>query len=136
MAANNAQKAGYAIVAVGHSNGCAIIHRATTLYDASISRCIYINPALKKDLAPALQVDRFDVWHSPDDKPVKWSKWLPKSEARPWGEMGAVGYTGSDKRGFNHNKQDDFPVVSREHSDMFDVDKLAYFGPIACKVEV
>jgi alpha-beta hydrolase superfamily lysophospholipase len=129
-ASHNAINAGYQVIAVGHSNGAAIIHRATTRYNASIDRAVYINPALKKDLAPGAQVRRVDVWHSPSDKPVQWAKWLPASNARPWGEMGALGYEGADNRMVNLNKEHSFLAISREHSDMFKADKLTYFGPL------
>lgn len=129
-ACTNANKAGYRVAAVGHSNGCAIISVATKKYMAPIERCIYINPALEKHTCPGKQVQQFDVWHSPGDRAVKLSKWLPFSSARPWGEMGATGYIGTDTRCSNFNKQKDFPVRSKSHSDMFDVDNLAFFGPM------
>ncbi len=90
---------------------------------------MYINPALKKDLVPGSQVQRIDVWHSPSDQPVKLAKLLPAANARPWGEMGAVGYQGDDKRMCNHNKECGYSVISREHSDMFKMEKLAFYGP-------
>ncbi|MCK4871082.1 MAG: alpha/beta hydrolase [Gammaproteobacteria bacterium] len=124
------------VIVVGHSNGCAIMHLATTKYAAAIDTSVYINPALEKHLAPGAAVKRCHVWHSPSDKPVKWGKRLsriiPKRwfNARPWGEMGAVGYIGTDKRMFNFNKQADFLLVSREHSDMFKWSLLPYFGEL------
>ena len=130
--ARNAVLAGYDVVAVGHSNGCAIIHHATRRYDANIKHCIYINPALGRALSPGVNVERTDIWYSPSDKPVKWSKIFRKSDARPWGEMGAKGYKGSDKRMYNFNKEVDFEVSSKTHSDVFDIDKLAFFGPMIC----
>lgn len=126
----NANRNGYKMIVVGHSNGCAIAHRAATRYDAQIEHAIYINPALEKSLVPGPQVRRVDVWHSPSDKPVRWSKWLPAANARPWGEMGAVGYKGGDVRIRNFNKEDDYAAVSSGHSDMFLVEQLAYFGPV------
>lgn len=124
-AAESAAKAGHRVVAVGHSNGCAILHRATIEQQARIEHLIYINPALDKNRAPGGEVNRLDVWHSPSDKPVKIAKWLPK---HPWGEMGATGYDGDDERIFNHNKEKDYPVSSKEHSDMFILENLSYFG--------
>ncbi len=134
--AHSAAIAGYQVVAIGHSNGAAIIHRATTAYAARIDRAVYINPALQRDLAPGLQVKRVDVWHSPSDTQVQWAKLLPVIDARPWGEMGATGYRGADARMVNLNKETNFAVKSREHSDVFDSERLAFFGPLMAQQAV
>jgi len=115
------------VVALGHSNGCAVIHLATTLYGAPIDRVAYVNPALEKDLVPGSAVDHCDVWYSPSDTPVKWARYLPK---HIWGEMGRTGYVGEDDRMDNHNKQDDFLVSSKKHSDFAKAEKLTYFAPL------
>lgn len=127
-AAVAAQLAGYTVVALGHSNGCAIIHRATTTYHAPIIKAIYINPALVASFSAGHYVEECHIWHSPSDSPVQWAKWLPYSAVRPWGEMGAIGYTGVDQRCINHNKQTDYRISSKTHSDVFKAEKLAYFG--------
>lgn len=127
------------VIVVGHSNGCAIIHLATTAHNAAIDTVVYINPALGKRLAPGPQVSRCQVWHSPSDKPVKWAKRLSRIiprrwfNARPWGEMGAVGYLGDDKRVQNFDKQNDFLLSSKEHSDVFHWRLLPYFGDLIAK---
>lgn len=117
------------VIAVGHSNGCAIIHLAITLYDANIEHAVYINPAL--DINTTMPIGTsFDVWHSPSDKPVKLARLLPKAKFRPWGAMGAFGSSdrlNSEVRNFN--KETDFSVSSKEHSDVFKTKKLSYFGP-------
>ena len=115
------------VIALGHSNGCAVIHLATTLYDAPIDKIAYLNPALEKQLAPGEQVQCVDVWYSPSDTPVKWARWLPK---HVWGEMGRTGYVGDDPRMINHNKQDDYLVSSKKHSDFARAEKLTYFAPL------
>ena len=129
---------GTKILAVGHSNGCAILHLATKEYSAHIDYLVYLNPALKRTFAPGVKVRHCDVYHSPSDIPVRASKWLSKLtklvsnkwfKARPWGEMGASGYEGPDKRMCNLNKQKDFLVYSETHSDVFYYDKIAYYGP-------
>ena len=66
-AAFNANRLGTRVVACGHSNGCCIIHIATTEFDAPIDRIAYINPALDSEKAPGPQVKAFDVWYSPAD---------------------------------------------------------------------
>jgi len=135
---NIKKESGTKIIAVGHSNGCAILHLATKDHAAHIDYLVYLNPALKRTFAPGVCVKHCDVYHSPHDLPVKMSKWFSKvvnkiSEkwfnARPWGEMGAKGYKGTDKRMCNFNKEKDFLVHSETHSDMFRYDKIAFYGP-------
>lgn len=116
------------IVGVGHSNGCAIL-RASAWLGAPFTQLVFINPALntkgkKTRIGPL--VKRVHVWYSPSDKAVRIARWLPK---HPWGRMGAIGYKGDDPRYINYNKQDDFRVSSRSHRDVFDAEKLAFFGP-------
>jgi len=124
------------IVVVGHSNGCAIIHIAATSHGAELDTVVYINPALEKHLAPGPRVKRCHVWHSPSDSPVKWAKRLSKVipkrwfDARPWGEMGAVGYVGDDGRVQNFDKENNFLLSSKEHSDVFHWRLLPYFGEL------
>ena len=125
-AAVNARKLGHEVIAIGHSNGCAVIHLATERYNAPFSRIVYLNPALDNDKVPGPQVERCDVWYSPSDLTVKLATWLPASD---WGNMGSVGYCGSDPRMHNHNKEK-MAVHSDGHSDFAKGEKLAYFGPL------
>lgn len=116
------------IILVGHSNGCAIIYQACKRYGAEVDKLVFINPALDKDVAIPEGVGSVDVWYSPSDKPVKWSKYLP---FHPWGEMGRVGYVGPrDARVRSFDKETSFKVSSSEHSDVFSIEKLPYFGPL------
>ncbi len=122
--------AGQRPLVVGHSNGCAIIHLALAqLACREQVEATYINPALRKDAVMAPSLKRLVVWHSPSDKPVRWSKWLPTSNARPWGEMGATGYTGNDRRVVNCNKENMHPASS-SHSDVFSLELLPFYGPL------
>lgn len=112
---------------VGHSNGCCILDKATRKYGAPFRRLIYIAPALDRNTPLAPQVERCDVWHSPDDKPVCFARLIPM---HPWGDMGSVGATDADPRYFNHNKQHGHihhGFTSRGHSDIFRM--LGHFGP-------
>ncbi len=124
------------VIAVGHSNGCAILHLATNEHQAPIDKLVYINPALKKNLTPGIDVYQCDVWHSPSDKAVKWSRVLAKIiprkwfNARPWGKMGAVGYVGDDRRMNNFDKENDYVLSSKAHSDVFKWSLIGYFGQI------
>ena len=69
---------------------------------------------------------RVHVWHSPSDRALRIARFLPW---HPWGRMGAIGYNGDDLRYINYDKQNDFSVSSRTHGDVFDPEKLAFFGP-------
>ncbi len=107
-------------VAVGHSNGCAIAHRAAQ-YGAPFGRMFYINPALDRDAELAEQVDRLTVFYSESDSAVKASRWRPWSR---WGDMGAVGYQGpADSRIVSVDEEQLVNESGRwtfhvEHSDM------------------
>lgn len=112
---------------VGHSNGCCIAHLATQM-GAPFTRMVYINPALNRDAPLAKQVGYLDVWHSPSDQPVKWSRLLPFHR---WGDMGAVGYCGKyDPRIRNFDKEHNFKISSSTHSDIFEPHKLSFFAPL------
>jgi pimeloyl-ACP methyl ester carboxylesterase len=129
-AARNAKLLGQDVIAIGHSNGCAVIHLATTKYKAPIDSVTYINPALDNTLVPSEQVKRVTVWHSPSDSLVKLSRFMPRSM---WGSMGATGYIGDDSRVININKQTSV-VTSSEHSDFARGEKLAYFGKVISEI--
>jgi len=114
------------VICFGHSNGCAILDLAAKKYGAIASKFVYVNPALDADKIRPRSVSKLDVWHSPSDKPVKWARFLPH---HPWGDMGATGYDGIvDKHTTNFNKETDFALSSKEHSDVFGVELLPYFA--------
>lgn len=100
------KEAGYEeVVAIGHSNGCTIIHLAK---NAPIDKIIYINPALTKYVKPNKNIKKAMVYYSPKDWTVWigkwWSKIIPgREENRPWGEMGRTGWLVRDKRIINYN---------------------------------
>lgn len=126
LAATNAKRQNRTVLAIGHSNGCCVIHLAASLYAAPIDHVIYINPALNADAEPSAQLKSIHVWHSPSDMAVKVAKLLP---AHDWGDMGAIGYTGSDPRVTNYNKEL-MAVRSDKHSDFATESKLAFYGPL------
>ena len=121
------------VIVVGHSNGCAIINMACRDFGAKIDKVVYVNPALKTDLSPGCECH---VWHSPSDSPVKWARRMHKipfiRQLTPtrWGRMGSTGYRGSDVLVTNYNKEHDYIVSSKEHSDVFNWHLIAYFGPL------
>jgi len=112
-------------IALGHSNGCALIHQATH-YGARFREVVYINPALNREEVPGDLVEWCHVWHSPDDLPVKLASFLWHHK---WGKMGAIGYKGNDPRVINYDKQNDYDVISKTHSDVFESGKIEYFAP-------
>ncbi len=116
-------------VAIGHSNGCALLHLASHM-GAPFRKLIYINPALDKDAVPGDQVEEVHIWHSPSDTAVRFARFLPW---HTWGEMGATGYRGDDPRMHNHNKERDYRLSSKAHSDVFKEPLLGFFGPLIVK---
>lgn len=80
----------YGDVAVGHSNGCAIIHEASWMDGCGLARIVYIQPALDRDKHP-FAVDQWLVTSNKGDHATGVSKWLLWHH---WGDMGQQGYVG------------------------------------------
>lgn len=114
-------------IAVGHSNGAAIIHAATHA-GARLTGVVYINPALDRDLAPGPSVLWADVYYSPSDKVVPWARLLI---GHAWGDMGRTGYRGNDKRVRSWNLETAFGRMPTAigHSTIFRDDLIDFFGP-------
>lgn len=114
-------------VVLAHSNGAAIAVEAAEL-GAPFAELVLINPALDSDREFPEQLNQITIWHSPSDSPLWISKFLPW---HAWGDMGAVGYRGPyDVRVMSINKENGFPVSSKEHSDVFAPGKLEFFAPL------
>lgn len=95
-------------IAIGHSNGCAVIARALEL-GAPLRQVMFINPALDKNRTLE-SVERADIYYARDDYAVLFGKYLRWfSPLRligmetTWGEMGRTGYRGSALNHFNFN---------------------------------
>lgn len=93
-------------IAIGHSNGCAVIARALEL-GAPLRQVMMINPALDKRRT-LVGVERADIYYSEDDLAVLFGKYLRWfSPLRligmqtTWGEMGRTGYRGAALNHFN-----------------------------------
>ena len=111
------------VVIVAHSNGCTITHET---HDCVINNAVYINPALDRWRVFPDTIQRAQVWYSPSDRTLWLAKILP---FHPLGAMGAFGYMGKfDPRIKNYNKQHDYPISSKGHSDVFEDGKLHYFA--------
>ena len=115
------------LVAVGHSNGCAILRKALEM-GGRFDQLVFINPALNRKAKFGRGVNWVHVWHSRGDAAVTFARFLPK---HAWGDMGSVGYKGKDPRVVNYDKSDGktWSVRSVRHSDVFKPNKLPYFGP-------
>jgi hypothetical protein len=114
-------------IGVAHSNGCAILQRASLL-GAPFKQLVFINPALKADAKVGPQIKACHVYYSPGDIGLRISHFFPWSE---WGSMGATGPTGGWPPFIGYNKLSDihpFWMRSATHLDMFLPDKLAYWG--------
>jgi len=96
-------------VAVGFSNGCALLQMAAE-HGAQFKHLVYIRPALDRDTRVPPQVKRVDVWHSKDDFWTSVARWIPFSR---WGDAGAVGLVVPDNRVYNHEQKG-------SHSHAFD----------------
>ena len=117
-------------IGIGHSNGCAILRRASLL-GAPFSQLVFINPALDADAEIGPQVKACHVWYSPFDVGLRIAKYFPWSE---WGSMGSTGATGTWPPFVNYNKAGTlFTTRSYTHLDIFLPDRISYFGPIMAR---
>lgn len=111
-------------VAIGHSNGCAILVKSLQ-QGASLNKLILINPALDKHFVFPASVNEIHVFHNKHDKAVVAAKWLRKlvfwRNTFLWGEMGNTGYKGNDKRVINH-------VLGKGHSAPFNNKNIKEFS--------
>lgn len=117
-------------VAIGHSNGCAILDRATD-HGAAFDTLVYVTPALEVEQRPASQVRRLFVFYSPDDKATwvaRLFRWLPGSR---WGAMGRYGYEGiTDMRIRSIDLHNALQAKRLGHSGMFSGDWIERFGEL------
>lgn len=111
-------------VAIGHSNGCAILVKSLQ-QGATLDKLILINPALDKRFEFPDSVNEIHVFHNKHDKAVVAAKWLRKlvfwRNSFLWGEMGNTGYKGDDKRVTNH-------VLAKGHSAVFSDKNIKAFS--------
>jgi hypothetical protein len=110
-------------IAIGHSNGCDLIHRAC-MEGAPFKSVILFNPALDNDTKFPEQLSNISVFYSANDKATSLAKWIPFSK---WGNMGTVGYRGEDPRVVNFNEED-ITRKKMRHSDFSKYPNL--FGQI------
>lgn len=112
--------------AVGHSNGCVLIHSATH-QGAHFEKIVYINPALESSLAPSLLCKNCFVYHSRDDATVDYAK---LAIGHYGGNMGCTGYAGKDLRvkNINLNELLSVDVLKNAHNAVFHEPNLSIFA--------
>lgn len=117
-------------VAIGHSNGCAILVKSLQ-QGARLNKLILINPALDKNFTFPASVNEIHVFHNKHDKAVVAAKWLRKlvfwRNTFLWGEMGNTGYKGNDKRVTNH-------VLAKGHSAVFSTKNIQHFSAMIINI--
>lgn len=106
-------------IGVGHSDGCLLLKMAANL-GATFSQLVFINPALDNTADIGEQIERVHVWYAPNDWVLGIARLLP---AHPWGNMGKVGYKGTDPRFRNHS------LGNRGHLGVFREKNLRYIAP-------
>lgn len=124
------------VIVVAHSNGAAINHIACKYYGGEPDVVAAINPALWRRLHPAPGAHLVHVWHNEGDCVTWWARLLSKVvpskvfKARPWGEMGRIGFVGPDRNVLNLNAGRHFPVQALGHSAVFKKPARDYFLPL------
>ncbi len=127
-------------IGLGHSNGCAVLHKACEL-GAPFERLIYLNPALRSDSIPENPyLQRMYALATPDDMAVLAGEWLRRlsplrlfGKQTPWGAMGRWGYTGDDPRGrtvWLHRALGLRPDAKVGHSGAYRWDRLQELGDL------
>ena len=118
-------------VIVGHSNGCALAHDLVVA-GAPVAGLVLINGALDERVVfPPIYPSWAHVYFNEGDTITEIAEIADRLGLvdTHWGEMGHIGYRGTDARVTNfdcaHTK--DMPVVSG-HGDIFSPDKIRLWG--------
>jgi pimeloyl-ACP methyl ester carboxylesterase len=119
-------------VAIGHSNGCAIIYELLARY-APLRGVVFINGALEQDFTLPKWVSFAHVYWNPGDEITEAAKLGAELGVvdTDWGPLGHGGYLGDDPRvtrNPNCSATAGLPLVSG-HSDIFTPVKLSYWAP-------
>ena len=120
---------------VGHSNGCAMAYELMAGGCPAIG-AVFINGALETSWGLPGTCRWADVYYNQGDSITEVARlaeelgWV----ASAWGELGHLGYTGTDSRVANIDcgRTPDMPVVWG-HSDFFTPSKLQAWGPYLAK---
>jgi len=120
---------GFAVVAVGHSNGAAILARASML-GAPFRVLAFVNAALDRTPKIGKQVRAVLNYHVRTDHILAIAAVLPFNE---WGDLGRVGFP-PDSYPALWNVDLSDPAnwggeAARDHNDALSAQKRVYFGP-------
>lgn len=108
-------------ILVGHSDGCNLITQALKIRDCQSGyderfRCIFFNPALNRNATQARTVERVLVFHTYTDRIV----WLSRCLLfHPWGQMGRLGYRGSQSWIYLNVGYESIGLFGLKHSGVF-----------------
>jgi pimeloyl-ACP methyl ester carboxylesterase len=122
-------------IAIGHSNGCAIIYEL--LKRRPLKGVVLIDPALESAIALSGYLFKWaDVYFNAGDTLTEVAEVAEKMGIAPrcWGEMGHDGYLGSDPRVHNIDcgNTEGMPKVNG-HSDLFTAANLPAWGDFIAK---
>lgn len=110
------RRAGYRIVLVGHSNGCALIGEVLNACGQEIDAAHLFAPAAEDEVfADCIRdglVRKIHIYGSPNDSALLWAKRFgPISKYIPWmGKYGTLGLRGKEFAGY-------FPLTVKDHSN-------------------
>ena len=108
---------------IAHSNGGALAWLACK-YGAPFKNVVLVNPALDSKKAIAKQVQKVQVWYSPNDKWTGLAKYIPNSI---WGAQGKTGFIGEDNRYTNFNEDELLGRHEDEHSGIWHKEESRLF---------
>jgi len=118
---------GYRVVLLGHSNGVAVMDRATKRHGACAEGSVCINGAIDSDREFADHLRWVDVWYTSDDKWTKLAGLIPFTK---WGNQGAKGYVGEDEKVSTINASSSrFLSPASGHSGILMKPSVDIFGP-------
>jgi len=117
---------------ITHSNGAAVAYLAARNFAARPQMIVNINPALDRwRTAPVKWVETI---HSPGDRVVHLSQWLP---GHIWGDQGKVGYRGRLKNTINHDAATfEHPMRYNGHLEAFaNIRRERWAAFVAARIE-
>jgi hypothetical protein len=122
-------------ILIGHSNGAAICYDLINA-GAKVQGCVFINGALDPRITRPVGVEWIDVYYNPGDEITEVAQLAEQLQLTDpvWGQMGHVGYWGSDSAitSINCGATPGMPVVDG-HSDFFTPANLAAWAPYLAK---
>lgn len=124
--ADIAGKQPFPVCLVAFSNGADIAVRAAWRC-AGVRRLVLIRPAVKPDVAIPPHVDRVFNFLSPYDPALAVAPLVQR--LNPWSRWGTAGRVGlKDPRAINIDTSSDKVEPSKGHLDIWDDDRLGYWG--------